>query len=534
MKSLLELVSPAVPDLKLIRFKGYEALSNPFEFHLTLVMNGSVCRHLENIFPIGRTVIFQLNQSGKIRWFHGKLWRWTKMIGGMDRLCQLIVVPEFYFLKLDQDCGCFQYRTIPDIFETVCRQHRFYDFDLSGLSKRYACKRYLVQYNETTFDFLSRLLVEEGMDYYFSHEFDCHTMKLTDSLFQLPQWETVIEYQTEFSQFPGIRRWQTLLKETNGPSTLMRYSHKNPKRWKSLHEKFGDQPKYIKGEGNSIQFFSGERFKFREPVSNSLVEYCFYEVIHDAQDNTVLDPSIISSAMFCESRYRNSFTAIPLDGGYQPTNVQYRHKIGIQTAKVAGPHSNEPFTHPMGRVKVRFFWDRYASERDSTQSSCWIRVMQPWAGLGWGFQFLPRVGDEVLVGFRCGNPDEPMVMGSLYNKDHQLPFLLGQTGFKTNLLSGREDHEQVFQHHAFWFDENIGKESFNLQVAGLFSMCVDRNESMTIQRDYKKTVQKNETWYSAKAWVWKSPKKLLFSTKAGELLLTPRSIYVRGKQIYLN
>jgi type VI secretion system secreted protein VgrG len=184
-----------------------------------------------------------------------------------------------------------------------------------------------------------------------------------------------------------------------------------------------------------------------------------------------------------ERQLRTRVRAIPADIPFRPARRAPRPVAGTESAVVVGPKGTEISTEKYGRVRVQFHWDH--EHQHDEQSSCWIRVAQPWAGSDYGFQFIPRVGHEVLVSFMNGNPDEPVIVGSVYNEDNQPPFALDknrtQSGIRTRSSKGGDKRD----HNELRFEDDSGHEEIFLQA--------QRNLRELVKNDHDTTVQANQT-----------------------------------------
>ena len=224
-----------------------------------------------------------------------------------------------------------------------------------------------------------------------------------------------------------------------------------------------------------------------------------------------------------EATYYNSFTCIPAALPFRPRRITPKPVIqGTQTAVVVGPAGEEIFTDKYSRVKVQFHWDRQG--QSNADSSCWVRVGTPWAGKNWGMIHIPRVGQEVIVAFEQGDPDQPIIVGSVYNADmmppYDLPANRTQSGVKSrSSLQGSPDNfneirfedkkgdEQLFIHaeknqdievendETHWVGRDRAKtidRDEKTHVKGNRTETVDKNETITIHGNRTETVDKNE------------------------------------------
>jgi type VI secretion system secreted protein VgrG len=188
-------------------------------------------------------------------------------------------------------------------------------------------------------------------------------------------------------------------------------------------------------------------------------------------------------------RYTNRFEVVPGEVPFRPTRVTPRPLVhGSQTARVVGPVGEEIHTDPHGRIKVQFHWDREG--RENEHSSCWVRVQQNWAGAGWGFQFIPRIGMEVVVTFLEGDPDRPLVTGCVYNGENHVPYGLPghktQSGVKTNSSHTNGGYNEIR------FEDRAGEEQLYVQAQRNMDTLVKRDQTLHVAHNRTKLVEGNE------------------------------------------
>ena len=345
-----------------------------------------------------------------------------------------------------------------------------------------------MQYQETDFAFLSRLMEEEGIYYYISHEKTKDVLILADDASAHKALEDHAKLDFHFQE-PGYRRrddhvfeWRVGESIQTGKVTLQDYDFEKPKsdlktvkalpQGKHAHKSYemygypgrhrdtrtGEHLARVKVEGfaakahrargtcNVRQMMAGGKFELKEhPRKAENAEYLVLSACHqlqidaDVEDremvNAILGPLLDFDRQNTLDIYRCSFEVQPLDMAFRaPQITPLPTHPGVQTAVVVGKKGEEIWTDQYGRVKVQFHWDREGKRDDN--SSCWIRTSVPWSGKGWGAIGVPRVGQEVVVQFEDGNPDRPIITGMVYNGDTRVPYALPanqtQFGFKTN------------------------------------------------------------------------------------------------------
>ena len=477
------------------------------------------------------------------RFINGIISRFT-LIPTRDKLAhyRARIVPDLWLLTRTTNCCIFQNKTIPEIVEAIFKRYGITKYNLQ-LTKTYTKLEYCVQYRECAFDFISRLLEEEGICYYFEHSDNAHTIVLSDTAQGHPPckldsevlWEpgsgggfTAQEnYVTDWSRTVEVRpkKWTQgdfqfkqpaldlvssipTVSKVPGPD-LERYDY--PGRFGAIAD--GDQltrtrieeeeaaVDTIDGESNCRGFVPGFTFKMKQNFrTDQAGRFLLCSLNYQAEQGSLYvgDPNK-------EQRYLNHFTAIPAETNFRPPRVTPRPYIrGPQTAFVTGPKGEEMYVDQYGRIKVQFHWDREGSFDDV--SSCWMRVSQSLAGKGWGALQLPRVGHEVIVTFLEGDPDRPVVTGSVYNADHIVPYKLpdevskstlktlsypGGGGFNELRLDDKKGSEQVFLHGEKDLDIRIKNDSREW-IGRDQHLMVQRDQIEQIARDQHETIQRDQ------------------------------------------
>jgi type VI secretion system secreted protein VgrG len=377
------------------------------------------------------------------------------------------VVPWPWFLTHSSDCRIFQHLSIPEIIEQVFGLFGFADYQVSVSRSDYPKQEFCVQYRETAFNFVSRLMEQAGLFYYFRHDDDRHVMVIADKNVSFHDLSVpvlvytssndpkgqVVSWQHSYTFRPG--RWAqtdfdfevptkslltsetTVLKLANA-DRFERFDYpglyvdkgKGADSTRTRMEAEEAAYHIVEGRGHSIRLAVGAKFKLQDhPCQDPKEPYVISHVHHEASD-----PTYFGNSSEVPS-YSNSFEAIPYDVRFRPQRVTTKPVVhGPQTATVVGPPGEKIFTDKHGRVRVQFHWDRYGKRDD--KSSCWIRVSYAWAGRGWGNFNLPHVGHEVVVSFLEGDPDQPMVIGRVYNGDNGIA--MGMPANKTQ--SAIRDH----------------------------------------------------------------------------------------------
>jgi type VI secretion system secreted protein VgrG len=465
--------TPLGPDKLLLKdFSVTEELGRLFNIEAQLASEDG---EIDFDKLIGHSVTIRLNLVNKEkRYFNGIVSRLNQISnqGGFASY-QATIVPWLWLLTRTSDCYIFQDMTVPQILEDVFKFHGFDNYQLK-LSGTYKPKEFCVQYCETDFNFVSRLMEQEGIYYYFHHEDGKHTLVLADSIAAhaaFPGYADVTFHELEKGgpAREAITDW-TLEKELQPVAcSLNSYDFKKPKgalkvashvtrkHGKAQFEMYeypgeylesgdGDkladirlqelqcQHETVEGEASARGLASGCTFKLKNHArSDQNREYLLTEVTvqADAGPFAASDTSNQETA----EHFSCEFTAIDKAQQFRPERISPKPLVqGPQTAVVVGPSGEAIHTDQFGRIKLHFHWDRHDTSDDS--SSCWVRVSQNWGGKNWGGMFIPHVGQEVVVSFEEGDPDRPLITGRVYNPDQMPPVPL--PGGKTK--SAIRDH----------------------------------------------------------------------------------------------
>ena len=538
--------------LLLISVSGTEQLGRLFEYQLELASEDHQIAP-ESIIGQNVTIRFELG-NGETRYFNGYVSYFTqqKSSGQLARY-RATVVPWLWFLTRMADCRIFQEKTIPQIIEQIFRDRGFTDFE-NGLSSNYRTWEYCVQYRETDFNFVSRLMEQEGIYYFFKHENGKHTLVMADS-YSAHEPYTNFEELTYHPSDEGptteerVMDWIVETHLQPGLYTLNDFSFKNPdkpllsraiakpeeatqsnveeafeiydypgeytetndgtdyatKRIEELRAKY----KVVNSNSDSRGICTGYTFKLKNhPNEKQNQEY----LITSANFKITGDEIFSAGGAASECTFSCTFTAISSSKPYSTPRTTAKPIIsGPQTAIVVGKQGDEICTDEYGRVKVKFHWDRYSKADEN--SSCWIRVAQIWAGRKWGAMFIPRIGQEVIVEFLEGDPDRPIITGRVYNAKAMPPYDLpgnetistlksnsskGGEGFNEIRFEDKKGDEQIFIHAEKNLDIRVKNDRFetiendrHLVVENDKFEHVDNNRNETVEADHKEEIGKD-------------------------------------------
>ncbi|MDD0974499.1 type VI secretion system tip protein VgrG [Pseudomonas fontis] len=422
---------------------------------------------------------------------------------------QVLLRPWLWWLTLASNNRVFQNLTTSDIVSKIFSSHGFSDYKLS-LSASYTPREYCVQYGESDFAFVCRLLEEEGIFWFFTHAAGKHTLVLADSNDAFPAIPNgpAVKYfgqQPGSRELHGVRSGQLVLQAVAGvysatdhafatPTTSL-YSQAQAKAGPlSQYEHPGGYLTKARGDALTKQRIDGLRSQERRFVGESdcrwLVPGHYFSLSGHDDDSLNIDWVLTSvTHQASHDSYRNRFEAIPKATPYRPARTTPKPHMHTQTAKVVGKAGEEIWTDEYGRIKIQFPWDR-DGKNDET-SSCWVRVVLPWSGKGFGMQFVPRIGQEVIITFIDGDPDRPLVSGCVYNGDNPLPYALPanqtQSGLKTQSSKGGEGFNELR------FEDKKDAEEVFLQAQKDFTSNVLNDAKVTIGHDETLTVQNART-----------------------------------------
>ncbi len=498
--------------LLLRRFTGREAMSVPFSFSLELLATKPIAA--EDLLEKPLTITVDLQKDGKERFIHGLVRTWTSL-GREDEFFayRADISPWLWFLSLYRDCRIFQQMTLVEIIEKVFDDRGYSDFrmDLKG---SFPTREFTVQYRESDLDFLSRLMEEEGVFYFFEHSKDAHRLVLADH-------QGALETSPLQADIPFVEAANRAVTEGivdgislesaiyTGASTLDDYHFETPKAnlaatvagngvgehydYPGGYRESGDGTRLseirleaeearaatLKGNGNSLGVVPGFRFNLIDSQEHD-GEYLVLEVTHQSGKQ---EYRTSESGGF---DYRNAFMAIPYATPYRPPRTTPRPTVqGAQTAVVVGPSKEEIYADKYGRIKVRFHWDRESP--DDGESSCWIRVASTWAGNKWGAIQIPRVGQEVVVEFLEGNPDRPLVTGGVYNAQMMPPF--GASPTQSGLITRSSKEGSTDLANELRFEDKKGEEEVFLHAEKDLTVEVENDSKLTVDNDRWITVE---------------------------------------------
>jgi type VI secretion system secreted protein VgrG len=526
--------TPLGPDALLVRrCLVQEQISRLFQIELELTSTRNSINFDE---IVGKNVTVRVEVARQqTRHFNGFVCRFVQAPSERNSsIYRATVVPWLWFLTRSADCRIFQSSmeeppdamTVPGIIKKVFKDHGFEDFRDDGLSAAYRTWEFCVQYRETAFNFVSRLMEQEGISYFFEHENGRHTLVLTDSInghTPFTGYETVPyhPHTSGATDRESIIHWTAEKEVQSGSYILNDFNFENPRQAMQrglvvtsdvtrAHD-LSDQAIYdypgefqtssdgetlarlrieelqarheiLRGQANARGLSAGFKVTLQNhPRPDQNREYLITSVDYQFDEGDPETGAATNADKFVDCE----FSAIPATEPFRTARVTPKPQIqGPQTAIVVGPSGDETHTDTHGRVKVQFHWDRHGKADEN--ASCWIRVSQAWAGKSFGAFALPRIGHEVIVEFLEGDPDRPIITGCVYNVDNRPPYTqptnANVTTFKTNTIKDGQGYNEIR------FEDKKGSEQVFIHSQGRMDVRVNSSLYETAGGNREETV----------------------------------------------
>ena len=504
--------------LMLQSFSGKEALSRGFEYNAVVLSQEST---VDGNAIIGKRVaVTYHDEDGRQRVFNGFVSRFEYS----DQVEQpavltaytMTIVPWLWFLNHNMDCQIFQEMKAPEIIKQIFQELGYTDFGIR-LQGDYPTREYCVQYRETDFNFVSRLMEEEGIFYYFEHSKDKHTLVLCDDVSayfdlgetevsysplgqkqfkQLTSWKHVYEFrpgkvaQKDFNfkqPTDGLDTQEQSRINFEGSSKFEMYEYpgrydeggKGDRLTKVRMQEIESGHDRIEGSGHYLTFTPGGKFSIDDHSRTSDRGKSF--VVTEVY---TMFTSNLGFAESSETDLHNEFVCIPAETVFRPKRTTQKPVVdGPQTAIVA-TDGQEIVVDEHARVKVQFHWDRYGQK--DVNSSCWIRVSQHHAGKGWGMIDIPRQDEEVIVSFLDGDPDRPIITGRVYNGDNQPPFSMKGAGDNKKNKTRRGNTTKSYEaggYNEMTMDDTAGEEEIRIHAQFDMNSVVENDETLTVHNN---------------------------------------------------
>ncbi len=521
---------PHADELAFRSLSFSEELSTPFIYSLE-VLSDRDDLNANDFLGQPMTVHMRMEGDAPPRHFNG----WVSefyLLGGIleHTLYRIVLRPWLWFLQRSSDCRVYPKMKVLDILLEVFRRHGFADVD-PQLSGDYEPREYVVQYRESDFNFVSRMMESEGIYYFFRHFQNRHELVLCDSMVvhaPVKGFEKVpylpVGDRRRF-QLEHVHDWKTRHRVVTGGVILTDYDFEAPQvvlnqdvidpkpHARADHLVFDYPGGYVEleprgralakvrleelqmahertdGESNARGLTVGAAFQLAEhPIKSQNREYLVVSMrglasTHSLESATSADPGEL---------YQVQFSCMPTSKPFRPPRVTPRPVIhGAQTAVVVGKKGSEIWTDEYGRVKLRFHWDRFA--KGEGEECCWVRVAQVWAGSKFGAMHIPRVGQEVIVEFLEGDPDQPIVTGRVYNFDNMPPYTLPENMTQSGIKSRSSKDGTQSNFNEIRFEDKKGHEDLFLHAERTQTTKVKASQSITVGGSRSVTVGGEET-----------------------------------------
>ncbi|GAB4319030.1 MAG: type VI secretion system tip protein VgrG [Candidatus Zixiibacteriota bacterium] len=508
-------------ELRVTSFTGTEGISQLFHFTIELACDNSEL-DLDSI--LGKPAQFDMAHPTGTRRMFGLVSHMEQGVSGETFTPYTVeFVPALWLFTQRFNSRIFQEKSVPEIIEQVLTDggttsDRF-RFALQGT---YEPREYCVQYRESDWNFISRLLEEEGIFYFFEHGETMETLVMADShdaVVAIDGDSTVVyrdpsggveaaEFVFNFRYSQRLRPGRVMLHDFNFEQPTLNLvkeeeSEHNPELGVYDHpgnymdQTLGEQRARVRleaaqsrrrlgqGRSNCMRMLSGYDFTLADYTRSSLNQtYLLISVHHTGTQPLGQDEG---GGRF---HYSNHFKCIPSTVPFRPLRVTPKPVVeGSQTALVVGPDNELVHVDEHGRVKVQFFWDREGQFNEN--SSCWIRVSQLWAGFGWGAMFIPRIGHEVIVDFLEGDPDRPIIIGRVYNGFNQPPYPLDDEKMKSTIKSANTRDAEGS--NEIRFEDTQGSEQIYVHAQKDLSEIVEHDRTRLVKNDEKVTIEKSQT-----------------------------------------
>ncbi len=552
--------------LSIVTVECDEGVSDDFEIRLEVVSQQEDL-DFDTAIATNMTVKVVTN-NGDIRYFDGLLTD-SKWLGyrGAYYVYRLTLRPWFWLLTKNANCRMFKDMSAPDIIADVLGVHDFADFE-NRLTESYQPIHYCVQYRESDYDFCCRLMEEFGISYFFEHDNGKHTMILADAK---SSFSPIVGDSTiPFIPLGGdnqrdeehIYHWIPSRKFRTGKFAVNDYDFKKPSASLEAERDAGssyragslesyDYPgrytekdkgttfskirleaeqaadKRIESAGEVPRFYAGGLFTLKDhPHGPQNKEYLIVRASHQiiAEQYRTGDSGSQGEA------YTGSYDVLSSDIPFRtPAHTRKPRIPGPQTARVVG--DGEIDVDEDGCIMVEFHWDR-----DNKQSRR-VRVAQVWSGPGWGGIYIPRVGQEVIVQFLEGDPDKPIVIGTVYNAENTPPYPLpaekNKAGIKSDSTVGGGGYNE------FVMDDSKGQEEIGIHAQKDMNTVIENNETLHVKNcretkidvDRTETVGNNTTEKIGKTWKVTAGTKIEFNCGASKIIMTPGSIEIKSVKI---
>lgn len=537
----LKFTSPLGADVLLAEsFRGTEGISQLYEFQVELLASKETSVSAKELVGKKVTIDVQVDDSGKVRNLNGIISSF-EFCGGDEEfnVYRAYIVPSLWLLTLNTDTRVFQNKTVTEVIKAVLSKYTITLEDKT--STTYKPLEYCTQYRETDFAFISRLMEQHGIFYYFTHTENDHVLTLQDNSQHLTTCDTQSSFRyapqpgdaegfydfvvQEFSSKSTLVTGKTSLWDyrwtpyqevggegaaTAGPLGSNAHENYDYADSASAYAKTDDSDKKtpdmknffqhirqqvvdaesveVKGKSNAVVLESGFTFTLEEyPQGDLNTKYLLTSVEHAVRQV----PSFRTRAVSDVAPYQNQFTAIPSSIPYRTGRKTPKPRVdGMHTGKVIVPSGEESHMDKYGRVCVQFWWDRL--RKPSQVENTLLRVAQQWAGKGWGTYFWPRVGDEVLIDFIEGDPDQPIVVGSVYNGVNMPKYDPASQYTRAGILTRSSKGGDASTANELRFEDQKDKEQIFINAQKDFDTHVEHDAHTIIDNEHHQKVTANQ------------------------------------------
>jgi type VI secretion system secreted protein VgrG len=471
------------------------------------------------------------------------------------------IVPWLWFLTRKSDCRIFQDMDVKEIVTKIFDGHASIANYEWKTTRMYRKRSYCVQYRETDYNFVARLMEDEGIYWYFEHSDQAPKLILVDMASAhaaVPGYEELPYFGNLGQSSPDVdlvSSWNFSREVKSGKVALTSYNFEKPgtdlKVALALQRNYAlSDLELFDFQGDYTQSSDGEqlsdnrmdevqaRFETLTGTSNAYglaTGHLFTLTRHPREDQNIevlVTQLQISAALASDESGRPdtliecSFAAIPSAQQFRPARRTPKPFVqGPQSAVVTGPSGEEIFTDVHGRVKVKFFWDRHGQKNET--SSCWLRVSHPWAGKSFGMIHIPRIGQEVIVDFLEGDPDQPLVTGRVYNADQTPPWTLPANATQSGILTRSSKGGAYGNANALRFEDKKGAEQVWLQAERNMDTMVENDQSCTVGHDQTNLIRNKQKTNVMKG-------REVYVEEGGETYYVKgdqRTVFVKGKQV---
>ena len=544
-------------SLHLTEVTGEDYLSSPYYFSLTALTNNPSI-DLKKL--IGQPISFRLGSlTGEHTIYHALVYSAVKngVSANGEPSITLLVQPWFRFLADKIDSRIFAVEkplSIPEIVTSVFKINGNVDYKFE-LNKTYQPLNICVQHDESDFNFVSRLLNEAGIYYYFTHTENAHTMVLTDTHFPKMAKPVTAKYESDTHSDAHINNWRAVATPSVLSMNAQRFDFKNPQELVAAQHKstlktsglpnaflanvfqYDNLPtdateeqlsnqlqqkmtaaatssRYVTAQSHYPSWQAGTVFSLHEhDISQQTGDYYIYAIAHSANDrSSVPDNKHHEHAQ----HYQNEFRAYKTSQNFVPQARFQEHKdiqdpfsiqapsssqlvitkpqiSGLHTATVVGPKDTPIYTDKYGRIKVQFDWDTHSKSNEN--SFAWVRMKQSWGSNQFGAHFTPRVGQEVLVSFDHGDPNKPIIVGVMPSDSSMPPFAPNKTptqlGFRTQSLA-KDAMQHTIPGHQIMFDDDSTQPKVHLHSYKDLQQTTTNDYTLNVQGKSTTTVEKGD------------------------------------------